>query len=166
VERFVVGKKDVGEVAYIDSLDLRGVNIDDIIHIEKGRIQVYGIKGGASCPLPGHGLNKPALLTFRCDIVKCEMRGFPSHFSNFQSSIAYYSCTLIVYKLTWTSNDKQLVENIARVPARRKMHVKQSDEKSIANFAKKLAAHAQKIGGVFVHYDASQGNWIMKVDHF
>lgn len=48
----------------------------------------------------------------------------------------------------------------------RKMHVKQKDEKSIAKFRAKLADHARKLGGVFVHYDADAGTWIMKVDHF
>ena len=65
VERFVVGRKDVGEVAFIGPVDVRGLSLDDIIDIEKGRIQVYGLPGGAQRPPIGHGLNQPALLTFR-----------------------------------------------------------------------------------------------------
>lgn len=65
VERFIVGKKDVGEVAYIDSVDLRKANLDHIIDIDKGRIQVYGLPEGTARPAEGSGLNRPALLTFR-----------------------------------------------------------------------------------------------------
>lgn len=46
------------------------------------------------------------------------------------------------------------------------MLVKQKDERSIAKFTAKLADHARKLGGVFVHYDAEAGNWIMKFDNF
>ena len=65
VERFVVGRNDVGEVAFIGPVDVRGLILDDIIDIEKGRIQVYGLPGGAQQPPTGQGLNQPALLTFR-----------------------------------------------------------------------------------------------------
>ena len=49
---------------------------------------------------------------------------------------------------------------------RRRMLVKQKSESSVAKFRAKLVEHAAKLGGVFVHYDADTGNWIMKVDHF
>lgn len=65
VDRFVIGKKDVGEVAFIGPVDVRGLHLDKIIDIEKGRIQVYGLPGGAQRPAVGQGLNQPALLTFR-----------------------------------------------------------------------------------------------------
>lgn len=65
VDRFVIGRKDIGEVAFIGSVDLRGLVLDDIVDIEKGKIQVYGLPGGALRPAVGQGLNKPALLTFR-----------------------------------------------------------------------------------------------------
>ena len=69
VERLVIGKKDMGEVAFIDAVDLRGLCLDDIVNIEKGRIQVYGLPGGTVRPPPNHGLNRPALLTFRCAVT-------------------------------------------------------------------------------------------------
>ncbi len=65
VDRFVVGRKGVGEVAFIGSVDVRGLHLDRIIDIEKGRIQVYGLPGGAQRPAVGQELNQPALLTFR-----------------------------------------------------------------------------------------------------
>lgn len=65
VDRFVIGRRDVGEVAFIGLVDVRGLVLDDIIDVEKGRIQIYGLPGGAHRPAVGQGLNQPALLTFR-----------------------------------------------------------------------------------------------------
>jgi hypothetical protein len=70
VERLVIGRKDAGEVAFIDAVDLRNVDLDSIVDIDKGRIQVYGLPGGSPRPAPGSGLNRPALLTFRRMHVK------------------------------------------------------------------------------------------------
>ena len=58
----------MGEVAFIGPVDVRGLSLDDIIDVEKGRIQVYGLPGGAQRPPIGQGLNQPALLTFRLDV--------------------------------------------------------------------------------------------------
>ena len=112
VERLVIGRTGAGEVAFIDPVDLRGMRLDDMVDIDKGRIQVYGLDGGAPRAAPGSGLNRPALLTFR------------------------------------------------------RMHVKQKDAKSVSRFRAKLVEHAARLGGVFVHYDADAGTWIVKVDHF
>ena len=69
VDRLVIGRKDVGEVAFIGPVDLWGLVLDDIVDIDKGKIQVYGLPGGAQRPAVGQGLNKPALLSFRCDML-------------------------------------------------------------------------------------------------
>lgn len=61
----MVGRKDVGEVAFIDAVDLRGMVLDAVVDMDKGRIQVYGLPSGAPRPAAGQGLNRPALLTFR-----------------------------------------------------------------------------------------------------
>lgn len=141
VERFVIGKKELGEVAFIDAMDLRGVCLDDIVSIEKGRIQVYGLPGGAAKPPPQRGLNVPALLTFRCAVTKelCWI------------CMLIMECCKLKELLPWPC---------------RQMHVKQNDAKSVARFRAKLTDHAAKLGGVFVHYDASAGKWLMKVDQF
>ena len=44
--------------------------------------------------------------------------------------------------------------------------MKQKSDSSVVKFKAKLVDHAAKLGGVFVHYDAGTGNWILKVDHF
>ena len=41
----------------IDAVDLRGVCLDDIVSIEKGCIQVYGLPGGAAKPVAWSGLS-------------------------------------------------------------------------------------------------------------
>ena len=40
VERFAISRKDVGKVAFIDPVDLRGVDLDAVVDMDKGRIQV------------------------------------------------------------------------------------------------------------------------------
>ena len=46
------------------------------------------------------------------------------------------------------------------------MTVKQKDAKTLEKFKAKLQENARKIGGIFVHYEAESGTWLMKVDHF
>lgn len=46
------------------------------------------------------------------------------------------------------------------------MLIKQQDPGSIAKFQAKLQGHAKKMGGTFVHYNARDGVWILKVEHF
>ena len=36
----MIGRKDVGEVAFLDPVDLRGVDLDAVVDMDKGRIQV------------------------------------------------------------------------------------------------------------------------------
>lgn len=69
VERFVIGREDIGEVLFINPVDLRGLDLDSIIDIEKGKIALYP-ESSAKKPPPGEGLNMPALLTFRRMVVK------------------------------------------------------------------------------------------------
>ena len=49
---------------------------------------------------------------------------------------------------------------------RRRMLVKQQDAASVTKFLAKLQGHAKKMGGTFVHYNAQDGVWIPKVEHF
>lgn len=44
--------------------------------------------------------------------------------------------------------------------------MKTKDAKTVEKFRSKLSEHAQKLGGVFVHYDVDTGTWLMKIDHF
>ena len=48
----------------------------------------------------------------------------------------------------------------------RRMVVKQQGANSVAKFLAKLQGHAKKMGGTFVHYNAQDGVWILKVEHF
>ena len=46
-------------------VDVRGLDLDDLVSISKGRMQVYGLPGGSAAPALGAQLNVPAMLTFR-----------------------------------------------------------------------------------------------------
>ncbi|KAL4457257.1 hypothetical protein ABPG75_012122 [Micractinium tetrahymenae] len=83
VHRFVIGRKDLGEVAFLYPVDLRGLDLDQLISIERGSIDLYPAPAGSNTngdkavaaaarklPPPGRGLNQPALLTFRRMAVK------------------------------------------------------------------------------------------------
>jgi len=65
MDRFVVGREEVGEVQFLLPVDLVGMDLDNVIEIEKGKIQVYGLEGQALAPALGRGLNVPAMLVFR-----------------------------------------------------------------------------------------------------
>ena len=65
MDRFVIGREDVGEVQFLLPVDLVGLDLDNLVEIEKGRIQVYGTPGSAGPPPLGLGLNVPAMLIFR-----------------------------------------------------------------------------------------------------
>lgn len=74
MERFVVGREEVGEVQFLLPADLVGIDLDNVVEIEKGKIQVYGLEGQAAAPALGKGINVPAMLVFR--FVWEEMRPF------------------------------------------------------------------------------------------
>ena len=66
VEGFCIGREGIGEVAFLLPVDVCSVNLDAIVTIEKGSIQLYGGSEGRARPVRGTALNMPALLTFRC----------------------------------------------------------------------------------------------------
>ncbi|KAK9834736.1 hypothetical protein WJX74_008822 [Apatococcus lobatus] len=70
VPHFVVGREDLGEVAFLYPVSLLDLNLDAIVDLERGKVQVYGLEDGPSLPKQGTGLNCPALLTFRKMVVK------------------------------------------------------------------------------------------------
>ncbi len=64
VSRFVIGRQGYGEIAFLYPVDLRSANLDEIVQIGKGTITLYS-GNKMKTPLPGEGLNQPALLTFK-----------------------------------------------------------------------------------------------------
>lgn len=67
----MVGKEELGEVQFLLPIDVRGLDLDGIIEVEKGKIQVYGLPGGPERPPVGQNLNAPALLHFRRACPQC-----------------------------------------------------------------------------------------------
>lgn len=62
----MVGERGIGEVAFINTVDLLGLDLDSIVNFARGRVQLYVGADGPRLPAPGRGLNVPALVTLRC----------------------------------------------------------------------------------------------------
>ncbi|KFM26371.1 Nuclear pore complex protein Nup98-Nup96 [Auxenochlorella protothecoides] len=58
---FVVGRRGLGSVAWLEPVDVRGLDLDDVITISRGGVEVY-LEGPAKPPV-GAGLNRPAEVT-------------------------------------------------------------------------------------------------------
>ena len=65
MDRFVIGNGDLGEVQFLLPVNLLELNLDDVVEIDKGKIQVYSLDGQEKAPAIGRGLNVPAMLVFR-----------------------------------------------------------------------------------------------------
>jgi hypothetical protein len=68
VPRFVIGRRGVGEIAFLYPVDLVGADLDAAVVLERGRAALYPAATGADArrrPAVGAGLNQPALVTFR-----------------------------------------------------------------------------------------------------
>ena len=71
VDRFVLGHTEWGEVQLLAAVDVRGLDLDAVVEMDKGRIQLYGLAAGPPAPAKGQGLNMPAMLTFRSALIDC-----------------------------------------------------------------------------------------------
>ena len=60
-----MGREEYGEVQFLLPVNLVNVDLDNLVEIEKGKIQVYGLPGQASAPALGFGINQPSMLVFR-----------------------------------------------------------------------------------------------------
>lgn len=71
VPRLVIGREDVGELAFLYPVDLLDLDLDGIVVLERGRFMLYPPpllargQGAAAKPPPGSGLNQPAIITLR-----------------------------------------------------------------------------------------------------
>jgi acyl carrier protein len=102
VPRFVIGKKGMGEIAFLYPVNLLNVDLHSAVKFERGRISI-----SSSCD----GLDRPALLTFRQIYPKQKLQGL-----------------------------------------------------ALEGFTSRLGKMSVKMGGLFVHYDAETGIWVMKTD--
>merc|ERR1712216_30749 len=60
---FVVTRKNFGSVRWLEPVDVRGLEIDRVVRIERGVIYVYHEDSGVPSPPPGEGLKKRAEVT-------------------------------------------------------------------------------------------------------
>jgi len=58
---FIVGRKDVGFIRWMEPVDIRDINLDDIVNLAAGSVEVY--PESSNKPPVGEGLNKPATIT-------------------------------------------------------------------------------------------------------
>ena len=63
IEDFVVTRKNFGSVRWLEPVDIRGLEIDRVVRIERGVIYVYHEDSGVPSPPPGEGLKKRAEVT-------------------------------------------------------------------------------------------------------
>jgi len=63
VEDFVVTRKNFGSVRWLEPVDVRRLEIDRVVRIERGVIYVYHENSGVPSPPPGEGLKKRAEVT-------------------------------------------------------------------------------------------------------
>ena len=63
IEDFVVTRKNFGSVRWLEPVDVRGLEIDRVVRIERGVIYVYHEDSGVPSPPPGEGLKKRAEVT-------------------------------------------------------------------------------------------------------
>jgi Nucleoporin autopeptidase len=156
-------------------VDVRGLDLDAILDIEKGKIVLYP----EAAPLPASmsrtvlAAGKPPAR--RRSIVRGSM-------STSQPSVAAGARTRSRKSRSGAGDGKPkdaapraVVPKPAcgsglNVPAlltfRRMVVKKRNDTAALLAFREKLEAHAAKIGAVFVHYEADSGTWVMKVDGF
>jgi len=63
IKDFVVTRKNFGSVRWLEPVDVRGLEIDRVVRIERGVIYVYHEDSGVPSPPPGEGLKKRAEVT-------------------------------------------------------------------------------------------------------
>lgn len=61
VANFTVGRRGVGAVRWLEPVDVRGLDLDALVDLARGSVEVY-LEGGAK-PDVGEGLNRPAEVT-------------------------------------------------------------------------------------------------------
>lgn len=61
VRDFTVGKEGIGEISWQESVDVTGINLDNIVNITPGKVTVYP----DGSPPVGRGLNKPAKIVLK-----------------------------------------------------------------------------------------------------
>jgi Nucleoporin autopeptidase len=159
-------------------VDVRGLDLDAIVDIEKGKIVLYP----EAVPLPA---SKPMMATAAGKLPSRRRSVVHGSVSVSQPSAAAGGRARGPRSRSGAGDvqggkgedaaPRAVVPKPARgeglnVPALltfRRMVVKSRDDAgAVAAFRGKLEAHAAKIGAVFVHYKADSGTWVMKVDGF
>ncbi|CAM9508391.1 unnamed protein product [Chrysoparadoxa australica] len=63
VKDFKIGKEGCGSIEWLESVDIRGINLDELVQISHKHAAVYDNIDPADKPPVGEGLNKPTIIT-------------------------------------------------------------------------------------------------------
>eukprot|EP01114_Cavostelium_apophysatum_P010587 TRINITY_DN2449_c0_g1_i4.p1 TRINITY_DN2449_c0_g1~~TRINITY_DN2449_c0_g1_i4.p1 ORF type:complete len:1866 (-),score=435.79 TRINITY_DN2449_c0_g1_i4:22-5619(-) len=63
VRDFTVGRRDVGQVQFLGRVDVRNLNLDEIVHLEPKSVEIYPENSSVPKAAEGEGLNRPAVVT-------------------------------------------------------------------------------------------------------
>ncbi|KAF6000568.1 hypothetical protein F1559_002024 [Cyanidiococcus yangmingshanensis] len=140
VPHFVIGRRNIAEIRFLEPVDLRYANLNSIVVIEPRTVTLYPaeeptptedkardqgqhslsqVKDPDRLPPPGQGLNRPALLRFEQVFRMDKRTGKPT-----------------------------------------------TDPEAIERFVQRLREYAEQQGARFVSYDADTGTWELIVDQF
>ena len=159
-------------------MDVRGLDLDAIVDIEKGKIVLYP----EAAPLPASvtktaaAVGKPpgrrrSIVWGVMSVTQPAMaaggkaRGRRSRSGAGEASSGKAKDSVPRAVVLKPARGEGL--NVPALLTFRRMVVKSRDDAgAVVAFRGKLEAHAAKIGAVFVHYEADSGTWVMKVDGF
>ena len=159
-------------------VDMRGLDLDAIVDIEKGKIVLYPEAAllPASMPKTAAAAGKPPgrrrsvvrglVLASQPAVAargRARGRGPRSGAGDAQGGKVKDAAPRAAVPKPVRGEGL----NVPALLTFRRMLVKSRDDAgSVTAFRGKLEAHAAKIGAVFVHYEADSGTWVMKVDGF
>lgn len=81
-----MGREDFGEIQFLMPVNLVDIDLDNLVEIEKGKIQVYGLEGQAKAPALGTGINQPSMLVFRYHSLVPKIKEYHALFQGFDKS--------------------------------------------------------------------------------
>ena len=159
-------------------MDVRGLDLDALVDIEKGKIVLYPDAAllPASVPRTAAAAGKPSncrrsivrgvvSVTQRAMAAGSRARGRRSRSGAGDAKGSKATDAAPRTVVPKPAHGEGL--NVPALLTFRRMVVKSRDDAgAVAVFREKLEAHASKIGAVFVHYEADSGTWVMKVDGF
>jgi hypothetical protein len=156
-------------------VDVRGLDLDSVVDIEKGKILLYpeATPLPASMPRAAAAAGRPpgrrrSVVRGSASISQPPSAAGPrARGRKSRSGAGDGKAKDAALRAAVPEPAHGTGLNVPALLTFRRMVVKdRADAGALAAFRGKLEAHAAKIGAVFVHYEADSGTWVMKVDGF